>query len=59
VAANTPEVVRWDGDADTANELLGENYGVDWCYAAEGSSATVIPTPNGSRRVEIGYPIKP
>jgi hypothetical protein len=44
----------WDGDADTANRLLGESYGVDWWDAERGSSAVVFPTPDGPRRVEVG-----
>lgn len=23
---------KWKGDADTANKLFGDNYGVDWSY---------------------------
>jgi integrase len=33
------ESAKWDGNADLANEVFGENYGVDWEYAAQGSSA--------------------
>jgi hypothetical protein len=54
VSTDDAEPARWDGNADTANELLGESYGVDWCYAAKGSSAIVVPTPDGPRRVEVG-----
>jgi hypothetical protein len=54
VTTDNAEPVRWDGGADTANELLGESYGVDWEYAAQGSSAIVVPTPDGPRRVEVG-----
>jgi hypothetical protein len=57
--AHDPEAIRWDGNADTANELLGESYGVDWEYATKGSSAIVIPTPDGPRRVEVGDRLKP
>jgi hypothetical protein len=59
VTTNEREAVRWDGNADTANELFGENYGVDWWYAAQGSSATVISTPDGSRRIEVGDLVNP
>ena len=63
------EAVRWDGNADTANAFLGEAYGTDWKYAADGS-ALLIPTLEGEMRCELGdwiisgiksekYPCKP
>jgi hypothetical protein len=57
VTTDNAEPVRWDGDADTANELLGESYGVDWEYADHGSSAIVVPTQDGARRIEAGEPL--
>lgn len=29
--------VRWDGDYETANDLVGDDYGVDWEYIDEDS----------------------
>jgi hypothetical protein len=58
VTTHDPERARWDGNADTANELLGENYGVDWWYAEQGSSAIVVPASDGSRRIEVGDQIE-
>ncbi len=26
------EAVQWDGESGTANEFIGEGYGVDWGY---------------------------
>lgn len=63
------EAVQWDGDSETANQFLGEDYGVDWEYAAQGDSALVIPTLEGRMRANPGdwiirgvkgefYPIK-
>lgn len=64
------EAVQWDGDSETANQFLGEDYGVDWEYAAQGDSALVIPTLEGRMRANPGdwiirgvkgefYPCKP
>lgn len=29
---NDPARFIWDGDADKANKIFGENYGIDWEY---------------------------
>ena len=54
------EAVKWDGDASTANDFIGERYGVnldkpgwDWTYA-EDSGALIIPTLEGNHRANIG-----
>lgn len=38
----------WDGDADEANKLFGENYGVDWSYDSKntGSPFNCAQHPN-------------
>lgn len=33
---------RWDGEAHTANRLLGERYRIDWEYKRVGSSAILV-----------------
>lgn len=53
VSNRTIEAVRWDGDAGTANDFLGERYGVDWEYAI-GGGAIVFRTLTGRVRLEEG-----
>lgn len=48
------EAVRWDGEAHTANAFLGDRYGEDWEYAAQGDSALLIPTLKGKMRADVG-----
>ena len=56
------EAVKWDGDASTANDFLGERFGLrpgysgkwDWTYASRESNALIIPTLEGEMRVEVG-----
>lgn len=35
------DAFRWDGNAHTANRLLGDRYGIDWEYERVGSSSLV------------------
>lgn len=63
------QAVCWDGKSSTANEFIGEAYGVDWKYE-EGSTRIVIPTLEGDHTGNVGdyiikgvkgefYPCKP
>lgn len=52
------EAVQWDGSADTANQFIGERFGVDWRFA-ENSDSIIIPTLEGDHRGDVGdYIIK-
>lgn len=52
------EAVLWDGETGTANQFLGERYGVDWEYTAYNSGPVpgtiIIPTLEGKMMCEIG-----
>lgn len=53
------DAVRWDGDAETANSFLGENYSVDWEFSGAGTATLVIPTLAGKMLCNVGdYIIK-
>lgn len=36
------EAVKWDGNSHTANQFLGEEFGIDWHYQV-GTDNLVIP----------------
>lgn len=36
------EAVKWAGDPETANEVVGERYGVDWVYRDDATSAIKV-----------------
>lgn len=60
--------VKWDGDATTANNFIGESFGSDWNYGP--NNTLIIPTLEGDMTAQIGdwiirgvkgefYPCKP
>lgn len=36
-------VIVWDGDCETANEFIGERFGVDWVYLKDSASIYIDP----------------
>ena len=44
--------VQWDGNADTANKILGESYGVDWWY----SNGRIAMPGNSNNNSDIIFP---
>lgn len=48
------EAVQWNGDANIANQLLGERYGVDWEYVECSDLAISISTTDGKMNCKLG-----
>lgn len=55
------EAIQWDGNADTANEFIGEAYGIDWEYVVDNDlttssiEITVVDSINKKSIAKIGY----
>ena len=41
------EIVQWDGNADTANTFIGEDYTIDWEYNSQKGSGVIIHNLEG------------
>ncbi len=48
------EAIKWDGNADTANKFIGENYGVDWKHVAANDNSIMIPVANAKIHLMVG-----
>jgi hypothetical protein len=64
------DAIQWDGMASTANEFIGDRYGVQWSFESSESSNIIIPTLEGAHLGLVGdwiikgikgefYPCKP
>ena len=42
--------LKWNGDADLANQNYGENYGIDWRYVSKESSSIIVD----GKTIEVG-----
>lgn len=48
------DAVQWDGNADTANNFIGDRYGADWEFAVTCISLLIIPTLEGRMFFNVG-----